>query len=61
MDGSFAKELPIYFKEVWRTYVDDKGKHYAQTRADSKYACRSQIKGLPTPLPLSYEELAKYL
>ena len=61
MDGSFAKELPIYFKEVWRTYVDDKGNHYAQTKSDARFACRSQIKGLPSPLPLSYAELAKYI
>lgn len=61
MDGSFAKELPIYFKEVWRTYVDEKGVHRAQTKADSRFACRSQIPGLPSPLELKYSELAKYI
>lgn len=61
MDGSFAKELPIYFKEVYRTYVDDKGKHLAQTKSDARYACRSQIKGIPNPMLLSYEEYSKYL
>lgn len=61
MDGSFAKELPIYFKEVWRAYTDDKGKHYAQTKSDARYACRSQIPGLPNPLPLNFEELTKYI
>jgi len=61
MDGSFAKELPIYFKEVWRAFVDDKGNHFAQTRSDSRYNCRSQLKNLPSPLPLNYTELAKYL
>lgn len=61
MDGSFAKELPIYFKEVWRTYVDEKGNHMAQTKADARFACRSQIKGLPNPMSLSYTELSKYL
>lgn len=61
MDGSFAKELPIYFKECWRSFVDDKGKHWAQTKSDARYACRSQIKGLPNPLPLAYSELAKYV
>lgn len=61
MDGSFARDLPIYFKEVWRSYVDDKGMHWAQTRSDAKYSCRSQIPGLPNPLPLNYKELEKYL
>lgn len=61
MDGSFARDLPIYFKEVWRSYVDDKGAHWAQTKSDAKYSCRSQIPGLPSPMPLAYKELAKYL
>lgn len=60
MDGSFAKELPIYFKEVWRAYMKD-GKRYAQTQSDAQYNCRSQIPGLPNPLPLSYAELEKYI
>lgn len=61
MDGSFAKQLPIYFKEVWRAHVNSKGEHIAQTKADFKYDCRSQIPGLPKELPLSYSELEKYL
>jgi len=61
MDGSFAKELPIYFKEVWRAFTDDKGVHYAQTKSDSRYNCRSQLPKLPSPMPLSYAELSKYL
>lgn len=61
MDGSFAKDLPIYFKEVWRSYVDDKNAHYAQTRSDSRYACRSQIHGLPNPMKLNYAEVAKLI
>lgn len=61
MDGSFARELPIYFKEVWRVYADEKGKRWAQTQSDSKYHLRSQIPGLPNPLPLSYAELEKYI
>lgn len=60
MDGSFAKQLPIYFKEVWRAFVKD-GKRFAQTQSDHQYNCRSQIPGLPNPLPLNYTELAKYL
>ena len=53
MDGGFAKELPIYFKEVHRAFVDEKGKHVLQTKADSKYSCRSQIPGLPNPCEMS--------
>lgn len=62
MDGSFAKELPIYFKEVWRLYVKD-GKRWAQTQSDHMYNCRSQITGLPSPLDITdgYEALKKYL
>lgn len=60
MDGSFAKQLPIYFKEVWRAFVKD-GKRFAQTQSDGQYNCRSQIPGLPNPLPLSYAELEKYI
>lgn len=61
MDGSFAKELPIYFKEVWRTYVDDKGAHLAQTRSDARYSCRSQIHGLPNPMKLAYTEIERFI
>lgn len=61
MDGSFARDLPIYFKEVWRSFADDKGGHWAQTKSDSKYSCRSQLPGLPNPLSLSYASLNKYL
>ncbi len=60
MDGSFAKELPIYFKEVWRAFMKD-GKRYAQTQSDGSYNCRSQIPGLPNPVPLSYEVVQKFL
>lgn len=62
MDGSFDQKLPQFFKEVWYCYVNDKGQHLAQTKADSKFAClRSQIKGLPNPMPLAYAELTKYI
>ena len=60
MDGSFAKELPIYFKEVWRAFVKD-GKRFAQTQSDGQYNCRSQITGLPATIPLEYAEIAKFL
>lgn len=64
MDGSFAQKLPRFFKECWFLYVDDKGKRWAQTRADSRFGClRSQIAGLPNPLPIDngYADIAKYL
>lgn len=62
MDGSFAEKLPQFFKEVWYAYVNDKGVHVAQTKADTKFAClRSQIPGLPVQFPLSYGELEKYI
>lgn len=62
MDGSFAKELPIYFKEVWRLYRKD-GKVWAQTQTDHMYNCRSQIAGLPAQLDITdgYSSIAKYL
>lgn len=62
MDGSFARELPIYFKEVWRMYVKD-GKRMVQTQSDAMYNCRSQIPGLPQHLDVTdgYSALAKYI
>lgn len=59
MDGSFAQQLPIYFEEVYRSYIDDKGKHVLQTKSDSKFKCRSQIPGLPAVIPTNYDELIK--
>lgn len=61
MDGSFSKELPIYFKEVWRSYVDEKGQHLLQTKSDYKYSCRSQTPGLENPLPMQYAKFAAHL
>jgi len=61
MDGSFSNQLPIYFKEVWRSFLNPKGVHVAQTKPDYKYDCRSQITGIPNEIPLSYTELTKYL
>lgn len=64
MDGSYSQKLPQAFKEVWHMYVDDKGKRWAQTTADSRFAClRSQIPGLPNPFPIDsgYSELTKYI
>lgn len=59
MDGSFGESLPIFFEEVWRTYMKD-GKPCAQTQSDSYYNfCRSQIPRLPNPVVLSYDEVMK--
>jgi len=59
MDGSFAQELPIYFEEVWRVFMKD-GKPFAQTKSDQTYDfCRSQIPGLPNPVPLEWSSLTK--
>lgn len=62
MDGSFAKELPVYFKEVYRMYIKD-GKRMVQTQSDSMYNCRSQLPGLPKDLDITdgYSALAKYI
>lgn len=64
MSGSYSQKLPQAFKEVWYLYVDDKGKRWAQTRADRAFGClRSQIPGLPNPLPIDngYEALKPYI
>jgi hypothetical protein len=62
MDGSFARELPIYFKEVWRMYIKE-GKRMIQTQSDHMFNCRSQIPGLPAHLDVTegYSAIAKYL
>lgn len=61
MDGSFAEQLPIYFKEVYRTYVTDKGEYMWQTKSDRKFNLRSQIPGLPKDVIAGYPILDKHL
>lgn len=59
MDGSFAQELPIYFEEVYRSYIKE-GKAMAQTQSDLYFNfCRSQIPRIPNPVELKYEQLIK--
>lgn len=58
MDGSFAADLPIFFKEVYRSFVENK-KYMAQTQSNSQYNCRTQIKNLPDIIELKYDELIK--
>lgn len=60
LTGKLAKELPIYFEEVYYAYVEgenEKRKHVLQTQSDRKFSCRTQ-RGLPPKLDLSYEALA---
>lgn len=63
MDGKFAQKLPIYFDEVYRSYVEEKGgirTYLAQTQPDALFKFnRSQIPGLPPVIPLKYEELVR--
>lgn len=61
MDGSFARDLPIYFKENYFAFVNDKKEHMLQTQSSSTHTCRSQIPGLPNPVKASYAEIEKYL
>jgi hypothetical protein len=58
LPGKLARELPILFPEVYRSYVKD-GKYWAQTKSDAKYQCRTQIRGLPAEIELKYESLIK--
>lgn len=59
MDGSFGTQLPVYFDECYRTYMEN-GKVFAQTQSDAYYNfCRSSIPGLPAKLELKYENLIK--
>lgn len=62
MDGAFAKELPIYFKEVHRMYIKD-SRRMVQTQSDFMFNCRSQIPGLPVHLDITegYAAVAKFL
>lgn len=61
MDGSFSQQLPIYFEEVYRAFVEEKAgvrTHMLQTRPDRTFTkLRSQIPGLPAMIPAQYSEL----
>jgi len=59
LTGKLAKELPIYFEEVYYAYVEGEGttrKHMLQTQSDRKFNCRTQ-RGLPAKLELDYNKL----
>ncbi len=56
--------LPMVFEEVYRCYAekkDGKPAHFAQTRADTKYVARTQIRSIPDPFILTQEEFKKYV
>ena len=58
--GALARELPIYFPEVYRAYMKD-GKTFVQTQSDGKYSLRSQIPGLPKNVAWDYNEISKFM
>ena len=63
LTGKLAKELPIYFEEVYYAYVEGEGstrKHVLQTQSDKKFNCRTQ-RGLPPKMDLDYEALASHI
>lgn len=61
LTGKLAKELPIYFEEVYLAKVAGEGaqrKYMLQTQSDRKFNCRTQ-RGLPVEIESSYESLCK--
>lgn len=61
MDGSFSEKIVGYFDEAWVSFVDDKGRYMLQTKSDSKFKCTTQLRGLPNPCEMKYEEIAKFI
>jgi hypothetical protein len=55
--GASATKIPAWFDEVYVSSVKD-GKYVAQTRADRKFPCRTQL-GLAPEIELKYENLIK--
>jgi hypothetical protein len=54
------KKLPVWFQEVYASFAEIKDKrasYYLQTQTDYKFACRSQIPGLPAIVPSTYKSL----
>lgn len=61
--AGIVTHLQIIFEEVYRSYVEgegDKRRYLAQTQANAQYPARSQIKGLPGTIDLSYESLKRH-
>jgi len=57
--SKLPKWLPTIFEEVYRCYRQDKGtqKAYIADTANGKYACRTQIPGLPGVITQDYKSL----
>jgi hypothetical protein len=58
--GKFARELPIYFEEVWRVYMKD-GKSLAQTVPNSRYTLVRRQLPVPNDFELKYSNITKAL
>lgn len=61
--ASVIKHLQIIFEEVYRSYVEGEGekrRYMAQTQANAQYPARSQIRGMPAAIELSYEAIKRY-
>jgi hypothetical protein len=62
--GKLPDLLPVLFEEVYRAYTENKAgetSYLAQTRAGNRYRARTQLKGLPNPVELSYKRLSSFL
>ncbi|HUR98760.1 MAG TPA: AAA family ATPase, partial [Pyrinomonadaceae bacterium] len=58
------KMVPILFEEVYRAFAeikDGRVAYRAQTQSDGRYKCRSQIRGIPPVIDLSYATLEKFM
>lgn len=63
LPGKLARQLPIWFEEVYRTFAqtkDGRTTYFAQTQSGQGYQCRSQIVGLPNPVELDYATYQKF-
>lgn len=61
--GQLAGYAPKVFREVYRAFIRQ-GKEgvqrYLQTQPDGKYEVRTELLGMPSIIPMSFEELTKY-
>lgn len=61
--NSIVTYLQIIFEEVYRAYIDgegDKRRYMAQTQSTGQYPARSQIRGMPAAVELSYEAMKRH-
>lgn len=59
--GKVGKTIGVYFPEVYVTKVNSKGQYVAQTKADYKYPCRTQIQGIPNEVEFNYNIIKDYM